>query len=47
MRHSLRSVLVSGSALALLSGVVPAALAATPAAGARGPALLHVGQIAR
>jgi hypothetical protein len=44
MRHPLRSFLVSGTAVALLCAIPPAALAA---AGARQPVLLHVGQIAR
>jgi hypothetical protein len=45
MRHSLRSLVITGSALTLLSGVVPAALAAGSPAAARLPVVQHVGQI--
>lgn len=47
MRRSLRSLVVAGSAAALLSGAVPAALAAVPSAAAGLPVVLHVGQIDR
>ena len=48
MRHSVRSLVLAGAALALLSGTVPAALAAAPSGGVKSvtlPVVLHVGQI--
>ena len=47
MRHPLRSLVLAGSAVTLLSGAVPALAAAPQAAAARTPAVLHVGQIDR
>lgn len=50
MRHSLRSLVVASTAVTLLGVGGPAALAAAPpglATGAKLPAVLHVGQIAR